>query len=335
MKLQPSSSMKLRPRRRQNIKATKKNKRKPKFVYTNFVPFQQQALSEPVKSKLEAICSVADPFCNAAIGSKYLDIGKVRSLSYSWHSQNTFASDLGGRVGMLCIPDYLNGAYVQGLMTGSVMTIATANATSKIANVSSYRIVSWGAKVRCIAPPLSASGLLSIRVFDSYTGADFASIDTTTYNCSSYLDVPLQAATEVCVVLGRLDVTSKKFIKPFDTLQGGSNVTNWVSPGFQSCTIAINGGPASTAVINVEFFVNYELTFSDSDGNQQLALPSHPYNQTISDATDTVVTSVKSIFASGAKEVASTIASASKQALIGALRSRISKSSSLLALPVD
>lgn len=254
-------------------------------------------VSSQLSRHVHAVCSITDPFCQHANGAKYFVESSARTLPFQNHFRYTLATNSEGYGSVIITPGY-NVFTALGAMTGGTAAYTTYLSTGGIASPATYRIVSWGVKVRKISAPLYASGMVRIRGFAVKDGSTLGSVVINTYNCDASEDLPLQSCAEMCVVGRRIDYTHTKFNAPIAT-NPGSSVTDWVSPGWAAYTISIDGGPASTGVFDLEFFVNYELTFSDSDSNALLCTPPLPPNPAASAAASAVYTAGKGIFTNG------------------------------------
>lgn len=277
-----------------------------------------KTLTLPSKSMVEKVCSVNDPFCKSAIGAKYFETGKVRTLSYSQHYRTVIATDSNGNGAVLVLPAYARYPCV-GSMVGTAASFTNIYGSPAIteATVKSYRIVSYGIIVRGTATPMTASGMVRVRTFDAVNGSTFATIQVESYNCAEYEDIPLSRCTEVAIQGKRLDDTSS-FLKPTTDTISGVLVADWKSPGFSSILIAVTGGPASTSPVDLEVFFNYELTFADDDGMAQIATHSPPALPMIKEAAELVSSETKAIFKNGMKALAQNTLKSAANALLQA-----------------
>lgn len=309
------------------------SKKKPQTRTTNNVIVKSHAsnqvktpLREVPLSYIEAVCSINDPFCNAAIGARYMDLGKVRSLPFSDHTRTTVSTLASGNAAIAFVPGINNLPFVGASAIAANVPTWAANLTSNVpfVNIADYRIISCGLIIRNIVAPLSASGSVRVRVFSSEGAYNIqqAGFNLTTYNCEEYLDIPLQDCKEVTVSLKRVDVTAKNFRNVNTAGLPGGLFTTYDPPGFQVATIYVDGAPASTAAIDVEFFVNYEIVFLASSGMQQVAIPGVKMNPYVSSAMDVVSSEVKAIAKQGVAFVATNVKRYAYNALSTALASR-------------
>lgn len=236
---------------------------------------------------IERICSLNDPFCPAANGMKLLDANPIRTIPYQYHQRFNLTTDASGNVAQLFLPGLTYAFSTAGTVTGSSAVFTTLLAGGVFSNVQNYRIVSYGLIFRKVTTPLTSSGMVRFRIFSPTTGAPLTTVDTGTYNCSHYHDVPLAVCNEQTVIIPKTD-ESYKFWRSPATTNPTANVTDWVSPGFAAVLVSVTGGPVTTTVVDCEVVINYEIILSDSDGSMQLATTAKradPVLQQLSDET--------------------------------------------------
>lgn len=246
---------------------------------------------------VQRVCSITDPFCSHANGAKLFSNSTARTLPQQFHTRVAINTDTNGNSAMLILPSY-NLLYGFGAVTSGTATYSTLTGAGPSMAAASFRIVSWGIKLRKISAPLYASGMLRIRTFGAKTGSTLVSSSVSTYNCDAFEDVPLADAHEVCVIGKRLDYSYAKFVT-LGHANPTANVGDWISPGWGAVQIAVEGAPVSTAVLDVEFFFNYEITLPDDDALAQLATPPLPDHPIATAAANTVYSTSRNIFREG------------------------------------
>lgn len=231
---------------------------------------QKQSKPKTLPFTVEQICGLTDPFCDHAVGAKYPDASSGKSLPVRSHYSYfiTIGATSSTNNSTLIVPGYING---QALGTGSPSTYGpnfSANVTPT-AVVSGYRVVTAGIRLRCVAAPLNASGLVQIRGFANTTGTNLNTVDNNLYNSDFSQDIPLQALNQngyTDVIFRRTDeVASRQFISP-TTTNPTPAVTNWVSNGWGAISVTVVGAPSLIQVVHVEVFFNYEIILDDNDG---------------------------------------------------------------------
>lgn len=252
---------------------------------------------QSVKNAVSAICSISDPFCIHAYGAKGLSGSSARTLAYQWHSRRTLTTDATGSAAVLYAPGYVAVSFPATVAAG-IATYTTSHIDAPSLSATTYRIVSWGLKIRRICAPLSSAGMLRVRGFATTHGSYLETIPTATYNCDVSEDIALQDAKEVCIVGRRIDQTHGFMRMPTDTNQT-TQIEYWRAPGWCCYQIAIEGGPVSVATLDIEIFINYEVAFEDTSSMGLLTTTAPPPNPVASAAADVVYNAGKGIFSTG------------------------------------
>ncbi len=326
------------PKRKQN--KNNKNKSKKKANKPRSIAVKGPNTSMAVNSALERVvhqtCSITNPFCAAARGSKYPDDTSLPTLPYQLHGNVALSTNASGRAGALFLPGF---SYQYSL--DSTVTVPGSPAYANLSSFSltgllpnSYRLVSWGVRVKSIAAPLNASGMVYIRLFNLAVGTQANSITATGWNAVAAANVPLRTCNDVTITSRP---TSREFwnYKTPSTTNPDNLTTNWTNPGWSSISVYVEGGPASTAVLDFEVFYNYELTFSDDQSQALLATSSPQPNPMVTKASSYVYSKVAPIFTQGVQKLESYVWSSAKAYLAKAIAARIGPAASMLALTVD
>lgn len=258
-------------------------------------------------SLISKICGLTDPFCSHAIGAKYPDDSSVRSLPYFHHFRQTLNSDVNGQGALLFMPQWDYYTFTEKA-TGTFPSVATWNgfaSAAPIANASQYRIVSAGFRIRNVTAPLNSSGMVHIRLWPSEKGGEYAGIDLTSYYNTKSLDVALQDCKDVCITVPHTSQMPQAF---YPITRDSATVGNWQSSGFTPCTIYVSGVPASSAVLDVETFIHYELQFDATSGLAAASTPPPPANSMLTNAANRVTSVMPGIFQHGVERFGRLIA---------------------------
>jgi hypothetical protein len=266
------------------------------------------------------VCGLSDPFCDHALTAKYPDDSNARTLTFPQHGITTLSTNAGGGVWSIFLPQYTYGplaaaATVSGSQASTWSDYPNAT-TSVIGSVSKYRIVSCGFKLRNICAPLTSAGIVSIRILSQEEDSTFNALDLQSYARSESIDIPLQDAHEVAVIIPHSSQMPQAF---YPVSSDVAPVTSAQSRGFNPVTIYVSGAPASTAVLSIEYFINYELQFYASSGMGILATPAPPANSIVTSVANTITSAGKSIFTAGAKAAAAYVVSQAKRAIAARL----------------
>lgn len=244
-------------------------------------------------------CSVTNPFCPEAIGSRWPDNSYTKSVGWSITgtpiSLGTSGTDT--KAGILLVGDIYNYALMTNTSpVSSPITFSTlAQAVTSPSNVGRYRLTSWGLKISGIVAPLSASGLVRIRLMSPMTGASLASIGLTSTMVDATLDVPLArlSGKDLFIIPAPLGTDARLFREIADTT---STLSSWRSLGWQSVFIGLDGVPAATSCIQVSLYYNYEFVFQDGDSSNAYAQPPPPNNPAVRTANAGLLESVGNFF---------------------------------------
>lgn len=220
-------------------------------------------------------------------------------------------TDANGAGAILVLPSYLNVPWVNSTVTAGVAGYGTVAGAGLLGNVTAYRIVTYGFIIRNVTNAMVAQGMINIRTFTPKSGTSLAGVSVMNYNCDEFQDVPITAGREVSVVLKPTDISYQEFRTPAETWASGGNVTAWVAPARECCQIGITGGPISTAtVLDVEFFINYEVVIDDGDGNQQLSVSAPHLPPIVKSVVESVTSETKSIVVGGIRTVGAVVVNA-------------------------
>lgn len=275
------------------------NKKQKKKSSTALVA--QPKVRKPSADLLHAVCGLTDPFCTHAVGAKYPDPSSLRTLPFSRRLRAVLSSDSAGVENILFFPQLSCWSAPASLTyVGNAVTAWEGlGAVPYISGAIAYRIVSCGVKIKHICAPLTASGTVHVRSFAVDNGSSVVAVDTTTYNCASSIDVPIQDADEIVVALQHTTQMPQVF---YTVASDSTTVAGATCRGFAPITISLSGCPASTPMVSVEFFTHFELVFDDSSELSQVATPSPPFNPAIVAATSRVTSTLVPMMARGAEK---------------------------------
>ena len=260
----------------------------------------------PVTTK---VCSITDPFCSAAQNAKIPGTNATRTMTFPCRFRNTMTTNSNGVNAFLILPGFDRIVAVATVISSGVLTFATidANPATGGFSPSGYRINSMGVRFKNITAPLAASGIVRIRGMSALKGTALTSIDTNTYNFDFHDDIPLQDCKDVCVVFRKYGEQSEFFQLPATT-NPTANVADYVTPFMGPVLISLEG-PGSMASLDVQYFINYELTFQDGDAMNLVATPpaSTPAAGLINKASKYIGEKMDPIIQGGVKIVEKTV----------------------------
>lgn len=313
------------PRRQTKTKAKSQKKpdqgaktpAKSQLVATLNKPNNQQPSALRLAKPVSMVCSLTDPFCEHARAGKYFDINGGRSLSYPVRRMVTLATNASGELAVLLLPNYscIFNQTPSALVSG-VATFGNFSGTSSLlSSTSNYRLVSWGFRVMHMTTPLTASGYVAIRGFSSQSGASYQTVDCLTMNADVISTIPLQDCKEVAVIGKKANTTSAFYTTPATTYVVGALPATYVGCGWDCYTICVQGGPATSSVLTLELFQNYEVVIDDADATAQLMTLPPTSNEVVNRASAIITSSAKSVFEKGVEMASSHIKSMALKSL--------------------
>lgn len=277
------------------------------------------------REMVSQVCALTDPFCKHAFGGKYPDDSPTRTVPYAKHYTATVTTNSEGNGCVVVLPNYLYRSSTTGPMLGTTVDLTTSTfsaASVPLASANGVRLVSMGVRVRNIAAPLSAAGMVHLRTYPNSNSSGFGIIDVAAYNGRQTLDVPLQDCKNV-VVLPPHGYQPPELFYTVSTISPTTSVIDWVSPGYLPATIAVIGGPASTPVLQLEFVEHWEMYFGDDSEAGFLATPPPPANALVTNAAARVTSSVGNLFIEGVEAFGRRVVQSAATALGAAVSSRL------------
>lgn len=268
---------------------------------------------------MHKVCGLTDPFCMHAMGAKFPDNSSVRTLPFSFKGVHTITTNAGGYAGLMFNPSYkfqpicLPVALDAG---GLAVNWHESLVFAPITGVMGYRIVSAGFRLKHMCTPLTASGIVRVRSWQSTYTNSYSALTLGSYNCSNHADIPLQDLKDFAAIITRTAQMPQTFYNVIDDI----NILEARRlNGFNPISIFVTGAPPNTTVIDLEYVVNYELVFDEDTGLQQAATPPPPANSLITNAAAKVTSSIPAFFSQGASMMANYIEKKAISALSGYL----------------
>lgn len=281
----------------------------------------------------EHVCALTDPFCKHAEGVKYPDSSSARTLAYGAHFRGLMGTDATGNAANLFCPAFDLGTAVGTISGGQAnYTTMVANTTSGLVPIG-YRIVLMGIRIRNMTAPLNASGMVYIRGFPAQNGSTLTAIPLQSYNCDFFADIPLQSINtngHTDIVFKRTDhMASVQFVSPNET-NPNANVSSYIAPGWGTVQVGVFGGPISTTVLDVEYFIHYELMFDDSTAIALLATPAPHTNPMLSTLAANVSRAAGNVFYQIGNDATKAITALARKAMSGAGKALVMQAAMLL-----
>lgn len=293
----------------------KNNKKKTSTALAVKAPPKASIPRSIMKSNVEQVCGLSDPFCKHAIGAKFPDDSSSRTLAFSHRGLTTITTDPGGYAAVMWNPTYSNYpiAYPTDTLgpSGNLTTWDSLIPNDLFTQVDSYRIVSSGFVLRSISAPLDASGLVSVRSYGT-AASELVTVPALSFGNGEALDVPLRLVNELAVVTPHSSQVPQEF---YSTGSDGTEVSSWQQVGYDPITIYVSGAPKSVTILSLEYVINYELIFSPVTGMSLLATPPPTAKQYIISAAARVTSTLKPFAEKGVKVIAESVVKAAGTAI--------------------
>jgi len=191
-----------------------------------------------------------DPFTRS-YNSRLYDINTTPVLPVHSVRQITLTSDANGHGAVVIKPTWLDSYYDGPTITAANdMTAIGASVSGSFYSATAYaeyRIVSVGVRVRSIASPTTASGIVRIYCDNNVTSTGYDL--TRPQDHYESLSTPLYQ----CNVVAVSEPTGIESLETLKIDTAGVDARGWTS-----ITVSVDGVPATTAVLELEIVHNFE-----------------------------------------------------------------------------
>lgn len=241
------------------------------------------------------ICSLSNPFCMAARGARIPDNSFQKSIGWYVPGEGTtISTDVSGQLAI-----YVTASPYNQLFSGTISagTATFAGAPIPIftppGSMARWRVVTAGLKLSCSTPLLTTQGMVKIRLFSGLTGASNTR-STSNFDCDETVEFPLTRLIEkdYKIILKPIGEKAHDYVGTTTAYASlGAFVNNEL---YQQAMILVSGGVASTGVLKVDYFYNYEYVPSAGSSDEKFAQPPPVSNSAIREAVAHVQTSTPS-----------------------------------------
>lgn len=256
------------------------------------------------------LCSITNPFCPEARSAKWPDGALTKSATWTYENTVQLATPAAGGTSTvnnnsaIFLPNW-NG-FGGPCVTYNAGDSATFNTLpygggNYPVGVSRYRIVSWGLEITNIAPKLSASGLVRVRLASPLTGTTLATFATTTYLCDETFDLAASTEKRLFIIPKKIGLDANMFKDT--TTYGSTAIASWLNPGWQAVVVSLTGAPTSTTMIQVRVVYNYEVVYAEGEASAYFQTPSPASNVAVQQGTSSVLNSVGNFFEGAAERL--------------------------------
>lgn len=283
--------------------------------------------AKPATAHVRGVCSVTDPFCPAAKNSKWPDGTSGNTLTEQLRGNVTITTLAAGNYAIAFSPSAPYGYLGTASSTSTTFTTGAAlNLYKPSSLVATYgaevRIVSFGVIARSVASATTSAGLVTFG-----TAGNMPTLSTAyTFGTELYDQVAvvaLQPGMEFSWVSHPRGTDAHAF-KSLSTTTSGP--IDWTT-----LTIEITGAPASTAVLNLEWYMNIEFTVGINSALSAIAKPNPPSVPHAATAVSHVHQSVGSFIKGGVAAVEDAVMKSATDALSTLARDPFASLASLAA----
>lgn len=206
---------------------------------------------------VRAVCSIHDPFCPAAKGSKWPDGTQSNTFTEQFRGSYTIASSGSGNYVVCFAPTAPFGYLTASAATSTTVTMAAAYTTYRASSLlstygSNYRVVSFGVIIRCLASATTASGVLTLGTGDSLTTGTVITLGSELYQDT--IVKAIQPGLEISWISQFQGTGSHKF-----NAVSTATSNNTITPDMSSLIVEIAGCPVSTSMLLAEWYLNVEF----------------------------------------------------------------------------
>lgn len=283
----------------------------------------QPTKPKPTQQEISMVCAFTDPFCDHAIGAKWPDGARNRSITKTTRVLINLYANANGNACTLFLPAY-NYFYANGVhVSGTLYDFSTApmfTAGNSSTEKGFFRIVSWGFKLHNTATPLTSSGTVSIRSLQWLDGDYFAQyVDGRTFLADYSKDIPLQDCHNVSFI-GKRATEVNQYIDVNYANQGAypiwwytdptttlTSATGAVTSNWNPVTVTLTNAPYDSSPVEVELICHYEFVPEDKT-TMVYATPAAKANPALINVVHKVEEKRPSTFTTNAYNVASSIA---------------------------
>lgn len=235
---------------------------------------------------------MSNPFCVESVGARWPDNSNIKSVGWSSTGLPSYqASNALGKGANL----YIANPWVQRTV-GAVNPLDAVtypdfqtlfNPPSEIVK---WRTVSWGIRVSCVAPPLTLSGTLRVRLFSPNSLSTLSTTSLTSILADSSMDIPLHRLLDKDLFIIPMPLGTEARL--FNTPDTAGVMAGMKSYGWQVVQIGVDGAPPEVSLLNITTYYNFEFTFADGSTYTAFAQPPPPDNPVVRDANAGVLTKV-------------------------------------------
>lgn len=300
---------KVTPQRRRSAKA-RPTPRRPKIDSMQFA---------------RAVCSITDPFCPAARGSKWPDQSAAASLPITVEGIIQVATDANGNAAVLLTPTYPRGYAVSNVINPTTGLaefadlVEYASGGDFAGSARAYRLVSGGASLTSTASMMTSQGMMRGLELSGSGASGNNNYEDVELNSLSYTSVSTKPVRESGSMFGYFKPSGNE-AREFNSFDdGGLSISDMSTNDWTALVFAVTGGPASTVVAEIRYVLHLELAFTQGNMMNRFATRPPPPNTMLTNASSYVSGKASSFITGVAANVEKTFMSKAISYASGAL----------------
>jgi hypothetical protein len=275
-------------------------------VGQSMVPYSPGGPMKAMRA-MERVCSLSDPFCQAAVGARPPSDGADSTIGFPviWNFSPT--NDANKRAAFAAIAAYPYTNATMGTQAAGTLvlgaTLATADANAWGSFIRDLRVVSFGIQIRRLVNDFNVAGTLTVAITRDFTlGGSYTMTNPETF--TAYHRVAMAQFRQPLNIIVKADrigefYTSQSTASGFG--DGGGGVSNGLN--FPAVLVFLEGGSAASAVdIEVTVVMHVEAHMTVTGPMASMATRPPPPNS-ILDRAAGIARAEAPTFLSGATEV--------------------------------
>lgn len=297
--------------RKRNPKARKPKRANKQKKRSNKIPLSVNPAA------LRKICSITDPFCNAARGAKTHDGTNLRTMAVQCTGFHYLGTNAGGVGAAAFSADPSIGILNTATITGGTLSTWTTGQkysgwTSMPAGAQ-WRLVSGGVLATSRLSMMNNSGEIGILAIPSSSlTTSIAGVNVDSLSFEVNVRTPSSDTNGLAAIVKSDHTNSDLFRDQALTLP-----LNFApSYGNDILIVYIIGGPATQSAVAIKYVYNYEVTFPMDTVFNHIATPAAKQDPTLNAAANDARGIVSTVVRGGVKAVESAVMNAAKQALV-------------------
>lgn len=229
---------------------------------------QPPASTVNLSTAVHKLCSITDPFCAGAVGSKWPSSSYTKSVPRSYNLTQVLSTDASGNLSQLYVGNEVPMAS-SGAVTSEVAAFTSIGPFTGLNYLESgtrWRCTSWGLRIGCISSRMTTTGQLRLRLFSPLNISSLTTVATNSPYSDKAIDIPLSRLIDKDIYIIPAPLSDEARFFSADVWSNFSSDNQWQCP-----LISVIGAEASQAVLTVTMYAHYEYVYQDNNPTQYFA----------------------------------------------------------------